>query len=153
MNQMTGAALGHDDDAALLRLVRFYETLTPQSLAQLDRIYAADARFKDPFNDLRGLAAIRRVFEHMFVQLLEPRFIVTTRMARGADAFLAWEMQFRFLRWAGTPQVIRGATHVRFDADGLVVLHRDYWDAAEELYEKLPLLGRFMRVLKRAVNR
>ncbi|WP_295999616.1 nuclear transport factor 2 family protein [Rugamonas sp.] len=153
MNRMTDMTMNRDDDAALLRLVRFYETLTPQSLARLDHIYAFDARFKDPFNDVRGLAAIRRVFEHMFAQLLEPRFIVTTRMAQGADAFLAWEMQFRFRRWAGTPQVIRGATHVRFDADGLVLLHRDYWDAAEELYEKLPLLGRFMRVLKRAVNR
>ena len=31
-------------------------------------------------------------------------------------------------------------------------VHRDYWDAAEELYEKLPLLGALMRWLKRRVN-
>ena len=30
-----------------------------------------------------------------------------------------------------------------------ITLHRDYWDAAEELYEKLPLLGTLMRWLKR----
>src|SRR6202000_564284 len=62
------------DDAALERLVRFYETLTPQSLAQIERLYAPDARFKDPFNDIRGLAAITRVFEHMYAQLHDPRF-------------------------------------------------------------------------------
>ena len=28
-------------------------------------------------------------------------------------------------------------------------MHRDYWDAAEELYEKLPILGGLMRWLKR----
>ena len=99
------------------------------------------------------LAAITRVFEHMYAQLHEPRFVVTSRMAQGSEAFLVWEMQFGFKRYVGGPQAIRGATHVRFDADGLVVLHRDYWDAAEELYEKLPLVGRFMRVLRRAVNR
>lgn len=38
-----------------------------------------------------------------------------------------------------------GASLVRFAADGRVVYHRDYWDAAEELYEKLPVLGRLMR--------
>ena len=27
--------------------------------------------------------------------------------------------------------------------------HRDYWDAAEELYEKLPVLGALMRLLRR----
>ena len=32
-------------------------------------------------------------------------------------------------------------------------MHRDYWDAAEELYEKLPLLGALMRWLKSAANR
>ena len=35
----------------------------------------------------------------------------------------------------------------------LVLVHRDYLDAAEELYEKLPLLGGLMRLLKRAANR
>jgi hypothetical protein len=31
----------------------------------------------------------------------------------------------------------------------LITLHRDYWDAAEELYEKLPVLGGLMRWLKK----
>jgi len=44
---------------------------------------------------------------------------------------------------------VRGASHLRFDAAGKVVLHRDYWDAAEELYAKLPVLGGLMRYLKR----
>jgi hypothetical protein len=44
-------------------------------------------------------------------------------------------------------QIIHGASHLRFDDAGLVVLHRDYWDAAEELYAKLPLLGMLMRAL------
>jgi len=29
------------------------------------------------------------------------------------------------------------------------VFHRDYWDAAEELYEKLPVIGALMRWLKK----
>ena len=35
---------------------------------------------------------------------------------------------------------------------GRVVAHRDYWDAAEELYEKLPVLGALMRLLKRRLR-
>jgi hypothetical protein len=31
-------------------------------------------------------------------------------------------------------------------------MHRDYWDAAEELYEKLPVLGGLMRWLKTRAN-
>ncbi|MGA0584669.1 MAG: nuclear transport factor 2 family protein, partial [Castellaniella sp.] len=35
---------------------------------------------------------------------------------------------------------------------GLVSFHRDYWDAAEELYEKLPVLGRLMRWLRKTLS-
>ena len=42
----------------LERVVRFYETLSPESLARIGEVYAAEARFKDPFNDVVGLAAI-----------------------------------------------------------------------------------------------
>ena len=37
-------------------------------------------------------------------------------------------------------------------ADGRVVEHRDYWDAAEQLYEKLPLIGGVLRLLKRSMR-
>ncbi|SEN60536.1 SnoaL-like domain-containing protein [Duganella sp. CF517] len=143
----------NDMQAALRRVIVFYETLMPATLPGIVDVYAADAVFKDPFNDVGGHAAIVKVFEHMFLRLREPRFVVLEHMGRGDQAFLTWEMRFRFVRWPERPQVIRGATHVRFDGEGKVVLHRDYWDAAEELYEKLPLLGSVMRYLKRSAAR
>jgi steroid delta-isomerase len=137
----------------LERLVRFYQTLSEESLAQLPAIYAADASFKDPFNEVRGVAAITAIFRHMYEQVDEPRFDIDTRVLQGADAFLTWDFTFRMKRFSRERQCIRGATHIRFDAAGAVALHRDYWDAAEELYEKLPLLGALMRWLKRAANK
>ena len=143
-----------DTQTALERLATFFETLTPQTVPQLAQVYAADARFKDPFNDVQGHAAIIGIFRHMYVQLHEPRFVVLERVARpeGGHAFLTWELHFGFARRPAVRHVIRGATHVRFDAAGQVALHRDYWDAAEELYEKIPVLGIMMRVLKRAAR-
>ena len=49
-------------------------------------------------------------------------------------------------------QSIHGATHLCFAADGRVNSHRDYWDAAGELYEKLPLIGVLMRFLRRMMS-
>lgn len=89
----------------------------------------------------------------VFEQVHEPRFVVNTRVLQGADAFLVWDFTFRMKRFPHARQCIRGATHIRFDQAGAVVLHRDYWDAAEELYEKLPLIGGLMRWLKRAANK
>ena len=130
-------------------LVGFFETLTPQSLERFPEFYAADAWFKDPFNEVRGVDAIRHIFEHMFRQVENPRFVVTDRMAEANRAMLVWE--FRFSR-QGAPQIIRGTSHLHFDAEGRVIRHRDYWDAAEELYMTLPVIGWLMRRLRRALS-
>jgi len=47
---------------------------------------------------------------------------------------------------------VRGGSHLKLNADGQIEYHRDYWDAAEELYEKLPAVGSLMRWLKRRAN-
>lgn len=134
-------------DTRTTRLVDAYTRLTRDNLPALLALYAENARFKDPFNDVRGHAAIGRVFTHMFDELREPRFTVQVAATEGDDAFLTWEMHF--LRDRGEAMVIRGATHLHYSPAGLVQLHRDYWDAAEELYAKLPVLGALMRTLRR----
>jgi steroid delta-isomerase len=134
-------------------LVRYYETLDPQSLADMGRYYADDCYFKDPFNEVHRLADIQALLLRMYRQLHEPRFRVTRRIADAGGAALAWDFDFRIKAWRpATVQRIHGATLLRFDAAGKVVHHRDYWDAAEELYEKLPGIGVLMRVLRRCVG-
>jgi len=142
-----------DQAPHVARLVAFFESLTPDSIAKLRQVYAQDAHFVDPFNDVQGLVAIEEIFRHMFVALDGPRFVVTGQVAQDRQCFLTWEFHFRFLRFhKGVPQTIQGVTHLEFSDAGLVQVHRDYWDAAQELYEKLPLLGGPMRWLKKRAN-
>ena len=140
----------HNSRAVAEQIAHLFETLTPHSLPQLAALYTEGARFKDPFNEVFGTAAITRIFEHMFESLHEPRFVVTQRIVDGSQLFLVWEMHFRFRRFdTVSPQVIRGGSHLTLTPDGRISDHRDYWDAAEELYEKLPVVGGLMRWLKK----
>ena len=140
-------------DERLQTLIDFFEHIDVANVSQLSQVYTPDAFFKDPFNEVNGIEAITRIFRHMFDQVDSPRFVVTNRVMQGDQAFLTWDFLFRMKRFSTEEQCIRGATHVRFAADGRVCFHRDYWDAAEELYEKLPVLGSLMRTLKRLANR
>ena len=133
-------------------LINFYETLSFEGVARFSQHYANDAYFKDPFNEVRGLPAIQRIFTHMFRQVAEPRFCIVERVVDAGGAMLIWEFHYRVQRWGrGEAQLMRGVTHLKFDVDGKVVWHRDYWDAAEELYAKLPGIGCLMRGLKKAL--
>lgn len=140
----------------LTRVVSFFEQISPQDASRMDTIYSAEALFKDPFNEVRGPGDIARIFAHMFDQVDTPRFVVRDAIEQGDQAFLTWDFEFSFKSpLPRGPQVIRGASHLRFASDDRICLHRDYWDAAEELYEKLPVLGGLMRWLRRrgAVSR
>lgn len=138
---------------AVSRFIAFFENLSPADVATLGQVYAPDARFKDPFNEVQGVPAIQAIFAHMFGALDQPRFVVTGRVVQGNQCFLTWDFLFAFQRFdKGVTQTVRGASHLVLDGHGLVTLHRDYWDAAEELYEKLPVVGGLMRWLKRKAN-
>jgi hypothetical protein len=137
-------------NTAVDRIIEAFQTLTPERVERLDSIYANDARFKDPFNDVQGLAEIQRIFRHMYASLENPRFLITGRIVQGAQCFLTWEFHFAFKRFKqGQAQCIVGGSHLVLNDKARITLHRDYWDAAEELYEKLPLVGSLMRWMKR----
>lgn len=139
-------------DPAVQRIVALFEGLSPADLPRLATIYTEDAQFKDPFNQVVGVAAIQRIFEHMFVSLDGPHFVIRDAIVQGNQCFLSWDFVFRMKRFSREEQVIRGGSHLRLAADGRIRDHRDYWDVAEELYEKLPVLGALMRWLKRRAN-
>ncbi len=133
-------------------LIDWFEHLSPQTLDRIPQLYAANAEFKDPFNEVHGTDAIARIFRHMFTQVDEPRFVIGNRFGGEGDeggVMLLWDFYFRTRGRRPQAICVRGASHLRFDAAGKIVLHRDYWDAAEELYAKLPLLGALMRGLQR----
>ncbi|MCB1954959.1 MAG: nuclear transport factor 2 family protein [Rhodocyclaceae bacterium] len=135
----------------LARLVRFYETLEPGSLATaLPSVYADNAGFMDPFNSVVGREAIRAVFAHMFRSLESPRFEVIDTWQTGDTAVIRWTFDFRFRGRPGDVTV-EGMSRVVFDREGRVREHVDYWDASSQFYTRLPFVGWIMRLLMRLV--
>jgi ketosteroid isomerase-like protein len=143
--------------AAFLNEVKiFFSQLQAADLKRLGQIYAPNARFKDPFNEVQGVLEIERIFAHMFATLVEPRFVIKSQALEGSEAFITWNFVFRSSSKAAQNFCIRGASHLQLaqnpQGQWQISDHRDYWDAAEELYAKLPLLGALMRWLARRLS-
>lgn len=140
----------------------FFERLSVQDLSRLPDFVADDVHFRDPFNDVRGLPAYRHIFEDMFQKTENPRFHVLDQAVvlsrdESVAGFLRWRFEFHPRRKSNTPLDIQpweilGTSYIRFDHRGKVSEHIDYWDPAENLYEKLPLIGTLFRYLKRAFS-
>lgn len=118
----------------------FFETLRSEDLERLDTLFSETVHFKDPFNDVRGLAAVKRVFAHMFERCVDPRFHVADYCGSGDRGYLEWRFEFS-LAIQGRKHSLEGLSRITFDADGRVCEHIDYWDPAEQIYSRLPILG------------
>lgn len=124
----------------------YLESLSPDDLKHLEQYVSKDVHFRDPLNDVKGVEAMRKVFLHMY-DTLGPVTFTVRHAASDADTCL---MSWRFsANLRGSPWDFEGTSVVRFNAEGQVLAHTDYWDAAGSLYEKFPFIGGLLRRLRR----
>ena len=135
-------------DLALKRYAEFFESLTADRVALLDQVMTEDVSFTDPFNSVRGIEQVRQVFVEMHAQFSDARFVVThAALADDGSGLLRWELNGK-LRRTGDPWHVEGMSQVRFGPDGRVSEHVDYWDAARQFYERLPVVGWILRRIR-----
>lgn len=136
----------------LARYCALFAGLRPEDLVRLPDYFAADVRFKDPFNDVRGVAGVQAVFAHMFAETEGPQFEILDQAVSGATGFVRWRFRFAPRGRPGAEREIEGVSRVLFAPDGRVVEHVDYWDPVEGLYDGLPVLGPILRLLRRRLG-
>ncbi len=129
-------------EAAAGRYTEFFGHFKPADLERFGEFFAENAHFRDPFNDVYGIEAIRKVFAHMYTQCAQPCFEVHDCALSGQVAYLHWRFD------CDKKLSIDGLSKVVFDEHGLVLEHLDYWDAAAQLYQRIPLLGSVLRFIQ-----
>ena len=132
---------------ALDDYIEYFERLSARSIRLIEKLAEPGMRFKDPFNDVQGLDAFERIFRHMFEHLEKPKFEVQD-YAWGQDGqtvYLRWVLRYEL---RGQKRRIDGMSEVFFSNGGKVLSHIDHWDAGEQFYERLPLLGGMIRFVK-----
>lgn len=131
------------------RYRRYLENLSPERLSELSSFVTEDVRFRDPFNDVQGIEAMRRVLMHMYENIQDVRFEVREVVSEGSVCLMSWRFD-GCLR--GRPWGFEGTSVVRFADDGRVVEHIDHWNSGRDLYEHLPVIGWLLAFLRRRLS-
>lgn len=144
-----------EEQQALARLQSYFAAVTPESVVQRTAaVYAPRAYLNDTLVAIEGADRIQAYFARTTqrAQQLRVQFIDHARV--GPDYYVRWRMtvQAEGLN-AGEPVVTYGMTQFRFDREGRVLIHKDFWDAATGFYEQLPVLGSVLRGIRAAVER
>ena len=136
--------------AMLERVKSLYSVYTYENLSQnLTKVYAEKTYFRDAFKQFESAEAIR---EYMLDGLkpLEGAEFVFNRLARsGSDYYLDWTMRLDFKKTpTGTWEESIGMSHMRFNADGMVIFHQDYWDPTDLVYRRIPIAKQLIAFVK-----
>ena len=115
-------------NASHQRYREYLENLSAGLLVELATSVTEDVHLKNPFDDVRGVAAMRRVFQHMFANIGDLRFAVLEIVSEGAVCLIAWRFEGKL---SVKPWAFEGASVIHFANDGRVAVHREHWDATQ----------------------
>ncbi|PCI36662.1 MAG: hypothetical protein COB53_08785 [Elusimicrobia bacterium] len=135
---------------AIARWKNVFADFTAEALKKTVRAsYAKDAWFYDTLKIVRGVDAIEHYLVDSANGVVSCKVEIQDGWRSGDEHYFRWEMHIVFKKFRkGEVNSSVGISHVRFDKNGMVVMHHDYWDAADGLFEKVPIFGWGIRRIK-----
>ena len=153
------AALVETEESAPVRnedlelFIRFLESIgTPGSAGAASELYSENIHFSDALILTKDKQVIVKHFSDLEAAGNQVKVTMHQKLISGNDIFLVWSMEARFkpIRRERISDSL-GVTHLRFDENGRVILHQDFWDSTEGFFRHIPVLGSVVNSVKRRV--
>ena len=141
---------GSESEAALVLKVK--QAFTPfeaeRAAVLFPEAYAESFFFRDAFHTFTD----RRTLTDYMVRTAKASPGVTFEFEppgrNGIDFYLPWIMILP-ARDGVAPQRSMGLSRLRFDANGQVIFHQDYWDSADVLVRRVPVTNGLIELVRR----
>lgn len=139
----------HDSERLRVLFTKPYGQPAPTE-AQWRELYDENVHFQDPTQERQGIAAYIAAQDGL-MQRCDDVFLAPGAIAiEGDTAFVEWEMG---LKIKGIEFLYPGTSRLRFNGEGKVCDHRDYFDFVGPTFAPVPVVGGFVRWLyKRFVD-
>ena len=137
------------------KYISAYESLSINNLDTLKDRLTNDVKFEDPFNKVIGKEEVIKIFSEMFEKIDNPRFqILELSYAQNFDqnltVYLKWILNGRS-KINKKSFTIKGLSEVKFNDQGKVVKHIDYWDSMTQLIIHLPYVGSLVKAFLKSI--
>ena len=123
--------------------INLFSNLSPENINKFDDLISKDIIFIDPFNNIKGVNAFKKIFYHMFENVKDPKFLILDYSINKQRVFLKWKMTFFAFK---SLQIIEGMSELLLNDDGKVSTHTDYWDSLNGIFIKIPFIGYFYKI-------
>lgn len=116
---------------------------------QVREVYAEDAFFNDTLKTVHGADAIEEYLGETSDGIDKGTVQFLDVVSDNGNYYFRWLMTIQFKKFdRGEDKRSIGMSHIRFDSEGKVILHQDYWDSTGGLFEHVPVVGWMLRRIK-----
>lgn len=112
-------------------------------------VYADELYFNDTFKIIDNVDDLVNYMSHSANQVNSTTVEILEVIRSQDDYYIRWSMKIdTTISGKEIYSHSIGMTQLRFDDEGKVIFHQDFWDSSEAFFEHLPLLGRFVLKVK-----
>lgn len=143
------------EKAALERFSAFLKGIGDTSFVRENTLktYSSDAYLDDTLVIHHGAAEIEAYFLKTSETMTSYQLEIDDIARSGDDFYIRWTMKF------AAPLLSRGETvhsvgvsQVRFNREGKVAFHQDFWDSGKNFYSRLPVVGGAVGYVNKRLN-
>lgn len=145
-----------EEKAALDRFTSFLQRIGDVAYIRenTSKAYAKDAWLDDTLVVHHGAADIEAYFVQTSEIVTAYQLTIDDVSRSGDDHYLRWTMVFAAPAMSGGKPVHSvGISQVRFDREGKVAMHKDFWDSGQNFYAHLPVVGSAVGFVKKRLEK
>ena len=138
-----------EEQAAIELFVSLYTTYTEANIRRHAReLYAHNAYYRDSLTEMQGIENIESYLIQGTHIMHALAFDLQDVAVHDGNYYFRWITRFSHKLNKDKVTHLPGISHVRFNKEGKIIFHQDFWDAGV-IYERLPIIGFFIRWLKK----
>jgi hypothetical protein len=152
----SGPAAGSaEEKAAVARFGAFLQNIHDAEFVRTHTAltYAPDAYLNDTLVTHHGVAEIQAYFLQTSAAMTRYEVTIDDVARSGPDLYVRWTMVFSAPALSDGEAVhSTGISQVRFDSNGLVAFHQDFWDSGTNFFGQAPVAGNVIEFIRRRLK-
>ncbi|MCK6598678.1 MAG: nuclear transport factor 2 family protein [Bdellovibrionaceae bacterium] len=130
-------------------IAKAFNSFNGTNFEVLRLFYSENIEFIDPISHIHGLSQLEKHYEKLYLNVKKISFNFTDIYHDRDNCIACWTMEISVKGLnRGRLFQVDGTSVFKFNSEDRVYYHRDYFDLGQMLYEKLPLQGVIIKVIK-----
>jgi len=119
----------------------------------VNEAYASDVYFNDTLHSFTDSGTLYQYLKHVGSQVEAMDVDILDVSLSDQSAYVRWSITVTYHDLNDNqPTVSIGLTHLRFNSQGKIALHQDYWDSTDGFYRHIPIISSMIKFVNKKLH-